>query len=124
VGGERNTPYRTLAGDRAGVRPSHRAGGLVVDLLARTLADVPDNERAADLSIPRRDVPDDLVAVEVELAFQGLMLGMEVFRFVFTRKYIRITMPTKIETTGMAASIPSSGPAEFTSQGLSACSAV
>jgi hypothetical protein len=35
--------------------------------------------------VPRRDVPDDLVTVDVELAFLSLMFRMEVLRFVFPK---------------------------------------
>jgi hypothetical protein len=57
--------------------------------------------------VPRRDIPNQFVAVEVELAFQCLMLRVEVFGSC-SRKYIRITMPKKIEMAGTSASIPSS----------------
>jgi len=64
--------------------------------------------------ILRSDVPDKLVAVEVELSFQSLVFRMEVFGSC-SRKYIRITMPKKIEMTGM--------PAEYIVAGLVEASA-
>jgi hypothetical protein len=35
--------------------------------------------------ISRRNVPDDLIAVEVELPLQSLMFGVEMFRFMFAK---------------------------------------
>ena len=55
--------------------------------------------------VPGRDVPDDLVALEVELPLTCLMFRWKCFGSC-SRKYIRITMPKNIEMTGMFASIP------------------